>query len=265
MSAVRSGGSEWIRAMGMMYDPDLRRSVANGEVTAAVIPVGSMEQHGPHLPVSTDSDIVTEVAQRVANDNGFVLLPTLCCGVSFEHAPYFNLSIRESTLQTVLMDLCDSLAANQIKTAFIINGHHGNKGAIKGIEDRLRRQQQQPSKERHNVFLFNYWEYMRREFDHAGFVETSLMLAVAGGSDAGYGGSVRMDRAEKGVVTDGMPQAEIKRLSEIAQESFPAASKNGVWGDPTGATDGDGEMILAEVVGNLNLVCRQCLNGLQQG
>ena len=87
----------------------------------AVIPIGSIEQHGPHLPISTDSDIVSEVARKLSEKNGYLLLPTITYGNSFEHAPFFNLSIRESTLRTILIDLCTSLLENNIKTIFIIN------------------------------------------------------------------------------------------------------------------------------------------------
>ena len=107
------------------FDPNLRKLIKKKK-QVAVIPIGSIEQHGPHLPVSTDTDIVTEVAKKLSEKKGYLLLPTITCGVSFEHAPFFNLSIRESTLRTVLMDLCMSLSDNNIKTIFIINGHHGN-------------------------------------------------------------------------------------------------------------------------------------------
>ena len=64
-----------------------------------MIPIGSIEQHGPHLPITTDSDIVTEVAKTNSrNRMDMLLLPTINYGVSFEHAPFFNLSIRDSTL-----------------------------------------------------------------------------------------------------------------------------------------------------------------------
>jgi len=120
------------------FDPNLRKSIKKKK-QVAVIPIGAIEQHGAHLPVSTDSDIVTEVAKRLSEMKGYLLLPTLTYGVSFEHAPFFNLSIRESTLQTILTDLCSSLLANNIKTIFIINGHHGNLKAIKNIDVKLQK------------------------------------------------------------------------------------------------------------------------------
>ena len=158
----------------IQFDPNLRKSISNKK-QVAVIPVGSIEQHGSHLPVSTDSDIVTEVAKKISKKYRYLLLPTLNYGVSFEHAPFFNLSIRESTLRTVLTDLCTSLLSNNIKTVFIINGHHGNLKPIKNLDVKLKK----ISKNKLKVFPLSYWHFMEREFDHAGFVETSLMLAIS--------------------------------------------------------------------------------------
>ena len=230
------------------FDPSLRRSIRNKKKKAvAIIPVGSTEQHGPHLPVSTDSDIVTEIAKRLSENKKYMLLPTLTYGVSFEHTPFFNLSIRESTMRTVLTDLCLSLLANNIKTIFIINGHHGNLKPIKNIDTRLKKL----SKNKLKVFAFSYWHFMKREFDHAGFVETSLMLAISK--------NVKMKSAKKGLITDNMTKKEIKRLGKIANQSFPKATKNGIWGDPTKATKKYGRTILAEIVENLGKKCQTCL------
>ena len=228
------------------FDPDLRRSIKKKK-QVAIIPIGSIEQHGPHLPVSTDSDIVTDIAKRLSEKKGYLLLPTLTYGVSFEHAPFFNLSIRESTLRLVLTDLCSSLLANNIKTAFIINGHHGNLKSIKNIDVKL----QKLSKNKLKVFSLSYWHFMKREFDHAGFVETSLMLAISK--------NVNMRLAKKGLVTDGMTKQQISRLGKLANQSFPKATKNGIWGDPTKATKRDGHAISAEIIKNLGKKCQTCL------
>ena len=228
------------------FDPSLRKLIKKKK-QVGVIPIGSIEQHGPHLPVSTDSDIVTEVSKRLSEIKGYLLLPTLTCGVSFEHAPFFNLSIRESTLRTVLTDLCSSLLANNIKTVFIINGHHGNLKSIKNIDVKL----QKLSKNKLKVFPLSYWHFMKREFDHAGFVETSLMLAISK--------NVKMKLAKKGLITDRMTKQEIKKLGKLANRSFPKATKNGIWGDPTKATKKDGQRILAEILKNLGKRCQTCL------
>ena len=229
------------------FDLNLRKSIKKKK-QVAIIPIGSIEQHGPHLPISTDSDIVTEVAKRLSEMNGYLLLPTLTYGVSFEHAPLFNLSIRESTLRSILTDLCSSLLMNNIKTVFIINGHHGNLKSIKNIDVKL----QKISKNKLKVFPLSYWHFMKREFDHAGFVETSIMLAISK--------NVKMKLAKKGLITDGMTKQEIKILGKLANQSFPKATKNGIWGDPTKATKKDGKTILAEIIKNLGKKCQTCLS-----
>ena len=230
------------------FDPNLRKSISNKK-QVAVIPVGSIEQHGPHLPVSTDSDIVTEVAKKISEKYKYLLLPTLNYGVSYEHAPFFNLSVRESTLQTILTDLCTSLLSNNIKTVFIINGHHGNLKPIKNLDIKLKK----ITKNKLKVFPLSYWHFMEREFDHAGFVETSLMLAISK--------NVKMSLAKKGLDTDGMTKQEIIKLGKLANESFPKATKNGIWGDPRKATKREGQVILAEIVKNLGKKCQTCLTG----
>lgn len=229
------------------FDPKLREILRNKK-QVAVIPVGSIEQHGSHLPVSTDSDIVTHIAKEICQELNFLLLPTINYGVSIEHAPFFNLSINKITLQKMLVDLCFSLSENNIKTIFIINGHHGNIGAIKNITKKIK-----ASKIQMRIFTFSYWHFMNREFDHAGFVETSLMLAISN--------NVNMKLAKKGLITDGFSKKKKKEIGKIASKSFVKATKNGVWGDPTKATKKDGQTIFCEIIENLGKMCQTCLTG----
>ena len=140
------------------FDPILRNLTKNKK-KIAVIPIGSIEQHGPHLPISTDSDIVSEVAKKICDKNGYFLLPTITYGVSFEHAPFFNLSIKESTLRTILIDLCKSLSENNIKTIFIINGHHGNLKSIKNFDLKIKK----ILKNKVRVLPLSYWHFMKTE------------------------------------------------------------------------------------------------------
>ena len=218
--------------------------------SVALIPVGSIEQHGPHLPISTDSDIVSYIARQVSEKNGFLLLPTLQYGVSFEHHPFFNLSVSSPTLEKILIELCISLSKNHVDRVIILNGHHGNQDALKKLPEKVAKKI--GTKQR--IFVYSYWHFMKTEFDHAGFVETSIMLAI---SD-----KVMMNKAEKGLIPDGLSRKELSQLSKKANKSFISVTKNGVWGDPTKATQKDGEMILKEIISNLVKESQTCLTGI---
>ncbi|HEX5457349.1 MAG TPA: creatininase family protein [Candidatus Nitrosotalea sp.] len=216
----------------------------------ALIPVGSIEQHGPHLPVSTDSDIVSYIAKQVSEKNGFLLLPTLQYGVSFEHHPFFNLSISSPTLEKILIELCISLSKNHIDRVIILNGHHGNLDALKKLPDKVFKK----TGIKQQIFVYSYWHFMKREFDHAGFVETSIMLAI---SD-----KVMMNKADKGLIPENLSKSKLNQLSKKANKSFISVTKNGVWGDPTSATQKDGNGILKEIISNLVKESQTCLTGI---
>jgi len=216
------------------FDPDLRKIIRKKK-QIAIIPVGSIEQHGPHLPISTDSDIVTEIASKLSDRVKGILLPTINYGVSDEHFPFFNLSIKKSTLSRILEDICESLIKNGISKIVIINGHYGNLDSLRDFERK--------QKTRRKIKIFSYWKYMDREFDHAGNVETSIMLAISKNVD--------MKKAKKGFQTDGMSKQEISKINKLAQKSFPKVTGNGVWGDPTKSSARLGRKIIKEVVDNL--------------
>ena len=216
------------------FDPDLRKLIKKKK-QIAIIPVGSIEQHGPHLPISTDSDIVTEISLQLSDKINGVLLPTINYGISDEHFPFFNLSIKKSTLSRILEDICGSLIKNGISRILIINGHYGNLDSLKSFERK--------QKNNRKIKVFSYWKYMDREFDHAGNVETSIMLAISK--------KVNMRKAKKGFQTDGMSKKEISKINKLAQKSFPKVTGNGVWGDPTKSSATLGRKIIKEVVNNL--------------
>jgi len=216
------------------FDPDLRKKIKRKK-QIAIIPVGSMEQHGPHLPISTDSDIVTEIALRLSEKIYGLLLPTISYGISDEHFPFFNLSIKKSTLLRILEDVCESLIKNGISKIIIINGHYGNLDSLKSFERK--------QKKNRKILIFSYWRFMNMEFDHAGNVETSIMLAISK--------NVNMKKARKGFQTDGMSKQEISKINRLAQKSFPKVTRNGVWGDPTKSSAKLGRKIIKEIVDNL--------------
>ena len=244
-----------------LYDPEFRELIKSKKQTI-IIPIGSLEQHGAHLPITTDSDIVTEVASRLAKKCGFIVLPTISYGVSYEHSPLTNVSIENYNLESILADIIMSLftmsPGKETRPSvpsklfyIILNGHHGNAEALANLEDNLMDKclgkgfPHAP----HGLTVYSYWHFMKHEFDHAGFVETSLMLSI---SD-----KVKMKKAKKGLITKGMSEKEIQRIKKLSTEAgFPQVTKNGVWGDPTSATKKDGEKFLAEIVRNLAKECQ---------
>jgi creatinine amidohydrolase len=229
-----------------LYDPEFRKLIKSKKPTI-IIPVGSLEQHGAHLPITTDSDIVTEIASRLAKKCGFIVFPTVNYGISEEHDPFFNISLSKQTVLKILKDIDRSLRKNKsLMRIIFLNGHHGNVESLKsawkywGMTDTWAEVTRS----------YSYWHWMKHEFDHAGFVETSLMLAI---SD-----KVKMKKAKKGFTTKGLSKKEIRRISKLSTQpgGFPKVAKNGVWGDPTGATKKDGEKFLAEIVRNLAKECQ---------
>ncbi len=206
----------------------------------AIIPIGSLEQHGAHLPVSTDALIAEYIATVIAEKIPFFVLPVISYGVSYEHMPMFNLSLRNSTLSNILYDLCISLVENGIKNILLLNSHHGNVGVLQYIAQNLYRKV--PSNI--GVYAINYWHLLHGDFDHAGEIETSLVLAIAPSL-------VRMDKAE--------PNLKKLSKSKVAYSSitnnpgsFINITGNGVWGDPRDATAQKGRMLLEEIVKTLS-------------
>lgn len=217
-----------------MSQHDFAKAVKKNRL--AIIPVGSLEQHGDHLPVSTDSIISEYLAKQVASRVGAFVFPVIPYGVSFEHSPMFNISIGHSMLSSLVCDVCSSIAANGIRKIVVINGHHGNIGALQYLAQDLHGRI--PSDV--SVNTLHYWHMMKEQFDHAGEVETSLVLAIA--PDL-----VRMNLA----------RANSKRLTKSkaayasmtnAPGSFVRITGTGVWGDPSKATAEKGKRLIDEIV-----------------
>jgi creatinine amidohydrolase len=100
---------------------------ATRAATVAVLPVGSFEQHGSHLPLSTDTLIAGAIARRVAADYNLFLLPPITISCSHEHAGFAgNVSISATTLHTIITDVARSLKQGGTPRLAIINGHGGN-------------------------------------------------------------------------------------------------------------------------------------------
>jgi creatinine amidohydrolase len=224
-----------------MTDYDFRITVK--KIKRAIIPVGSLEQHGAHLPVSTDSLIAEYIARLLAEKVGAFVLPVISYGVSFEHKPMFNVSLHNSTLSKMLCDACVSLAENRLREIIILNGHHGNTGALQYIPQEV--QSKIPTTQI-KIHTLHYWQMMTSEFDHAGEIETSLVLAIAPEL-------VHMHRAMPNSKNLSKSREAYRSLTNVPG-SFPKVTGNGVWGDPTKASASKGDRLIREITANLTKI-----------
>lgn len=213
-----------------------------------LVPVGSCEQHGPHLPMDTDTTVATAVAHAVATARDDVwVAPPVAYGSSGEHQTFpGTLSIGTAALTTMLVELARSalppapsppasgssagpdLAARWDRVVFV-NGHGGNREAVVAAVDVLVGEGRAVSA----------WSPRIPGGDaHAGRTETSLLLAI-----------------DPDVVGDGRPvgvTTPIERLlPQLREGGVAAVSEHGVLGDATGASAEEGMAILADLVSDL--------------
>lgn len=208
-------------ALGELTWADAEHFAGGGALLA--VPVGATEQHGRHLPLSTDTDIAQALAFRLAGRrSGVVVAPPVAYGSSGEHAAFpGTLSIGADAIELLLVELGRS-AIERFSRMLIVSTHGGNSEAVRNAERRLRA-------EGRDVRAF----FPRLPGDaHAGHVETSIMLALDPSR-------VRLELAEAG---ERAPLGRI--LPRLAREGVRNVSPNGVLGDPTGATAEHGRMLL---------------------
>lgn len=205
------------------------RDVAPGAVV--LIPLGSTEQHGPHLPLDTDTKIAVAVAEAVCERcPGLWIAPALQYGSSGEHAAFRGtLSIGTEVLRATLIELVRS-AALSFEGVVFVNGHGGNVEAIRTAVEQMQA-------EGHRVS--HWWPRVPDGDAHAGRTETSLMLAIEPTA-------VRLEQAVAGATA---PLGEL--LPAMREGGVIAVSANGVLGDPAGASAEEGARLLEQLVDDL--------------
>jgi creatinine amidohydrolase len=210
-------------------------SQLHGISPALLIPVGSTEQHGPHLPLDTDTRIAEAVARGVAerldeadHHSGWMIAPPIGYGASGEHEGFSGtVSIGTSALKLLLVEFGRS-AASWTRRLVFVNGHGGNVEALAAATALLRYEGRD----------IGWCSCGVENADaHAGHTETSVLLHI----------SPEVVRTEAIVAGNRAPLAEL--LPAMRSGGVAAVSELGVLGDPTTATALDGERLFAEMVG----------------
>ncbi len=229
-----------------MSSDEIHQAIANG-IRTIVIMLGSTEQHGDHLPISTDSLIADEIGKRIVTTLGNALLaPTIRVGVSEHHMSFSGtISIRKNTLISIITDYCSSVTKHGFKNVVIIPTHSGN---CKAVEEAVKHLQVK-IKEANFIGFSDLMDYFKPIFGvaakykilpqvtgvHAGEWETSMVLSIR--PDL-----VEMNKATKGYIGD-----LEKARAIVFQKGIKALTANGVVGDPTSADAERGKVYLSHL------------------
>ena len=213
--------------------------IASRQSIVLLLPIGSCEQHGPHLPLDTDTQIAQYLcAQAAQQDSRILIAPSLSITASGEHAGFpGTLSIGTEALTQVLVEIVRS--ADWSNGVVFVNGHGGNADAVAAAIRIL-------ANEQRNVAA--WWPRIEHGDAHAGASETSMMLVI-------NPEQVNMAKVEAG---------STKPISEIAAQlrsgGVRAVSTNGVLGDPTTATSEHGHNLLSQLTHDLVTFINEHMN-----
>ena len=223
--------------------PEVKAAIEQGKKRVIVM-LGAMEQHGPHLPIGTDTYLGYAIGERLARRLGDALVaPVVTIGYSVGHLPMAGtVSLDEKTLETIILDVCESLTHHGFREIILLPSHGGNYRAIRNILPSLRTKYSSirisaPTDfeewvEDTKRFAAKEGLDMKRLGVHSGQGETSLMLACRPEL-------VHMDKACEGFMGD----ASIRWRSKVPPP-MDTMSPTGILGDARGATTELGQKMM---------------------
>ena len=221
------------------------------QVDIALLPVGSIEQHGPHLPLDTDAFDANYLALRVADtcsEPKPLVLPKISYGVSYHHDDFKGtISISNDTLAKLVHDIGISVSRNGIKKLVIINGHGGNSPALNHAAQMINRDAHifvcVDTGETSDVDIYSLVETPNDV--HAGEIETSAALAVRPHL-------VKMDQARREVPKFSSRYLDFTSKRGVLWYAYTRKiSRSGVMGDPTKADAEKGRKIWEMMITHL--------------
>jgi len=208
---------------------------AAAETSLALLPVGSTEQHGPHLPLGTDCLTASAVAAAAVEsyEGEVVLAPTIPIGIAEEHRVFSGtLWVQPDTFRSYVRETVASLAHHGWDRVVVVNGHGGNVRALGEVCELI---------SRHDAAYavpFTWFEAVgdhRKEMGHGGPLETALVRHA-------HPDLVREDQVEEASVGAADRWGEWVSHTNLAVDSAEF-TENGVVGDPTGGSEERGEQL----------------------
>ena len=143
----------------------------------AVLAPGSIEQHGPHLPLGTDAFAADVLAEEVARKMNGVLVPLPLVGVSPYHISWAgSLTLKSQTMIAVIEDICECLAAHGVEKALFVNWHEGNSPTLRLAADGVQQKFKIRAVIAESHLITNKLFGERAQLTHAGNMETAAAM-----------------------------------------------------------------------------------------